>query len=157
MLSSLKPIGRGSPSDSQSRRRNPSPSRSPCRSGAGRHFCDQEAADRAGEGAADTAVAGHGPHAPNPDRRDQDLSVEEIQAAYEEFTELWEELTFDERQYALRLLIKEIRLSFRKKEKEGQIKIEAWGRRPQPLKISLERTKKLRNQNRRLPREDSNL
>ena len=90
------------------------------------------------------------------DRRDQDLSVEEIQAAYEEFTSLWEELTFDERQYALRLLVKEIRLSFRKKEKEGQIKIEAWGRRPQPLKISLERSKKLRNQNRRLPHLGSN-
>ena len=93
------------------------------------------------------------------DRRDQDLSVEEVQAAYADFAGLWEGLTFDERQYALRLLIKQISLSFTKKETEGQIKIEAWGRRPTPLKVSLEKTrnKKLRNQNGRLPREDSNL
>jgi site-specific DNA recombinase len=91
------------------------------------------------------------------DRRDQDLSVEEVQAAYADFAGLWEELTFDERQYTLRLVIKQISLCFNKKEKEGQIKIEAWGRRPTPLKVSLEKTrnKKLRNQNGRLPGRNS--
>ena len=32
----------------------------------------------------------------------------------------------------------EITLTFKKKEKEGEIKIEAWGRNPKPLQICLE-------------------
>ena len=69
------------------------------------------------------------------------------------FTGLWDELEFDERQYATRLLLKQVTLNFKKKEKEGSIKIEAWGRRPKPLKICLaKQPKKLRNQNGRLPR-----
>ena len=93
------------------------------------------------------------------DRRDLDISTEEVQAAYEDFAGLWEELEFDERQYAIRLLLKEITLTFKKKEKEGEIKIEAWGRSPKPLQISLEKrkSKKLRNQDVRHPEQDSNL
>ncbi|MCC9598926.1 recombinase family protein [Stieleria sp. JC731] len=93
------------------------------------------------------------------DRRDQDISSEEVQEAYEDFAGLWEELDFDERQYALRLLVKQISLSFKKKEKAGEIQIEAWGRRPTPLRVSLEKARngKLRNQDGRLPRQDSNL
>ncbi|MEM9369326.1 MAG: recombinase zinc beta ribbon domain-containing protein, partial [Planctomycetota bacterium] len=92
------------------------------------------------------------------DRRDHDTSAEEIQAAYEDFSGLWDELEFDERQYAIRLLLKEIRLRFEKKAKRGEIKIEAWGRRPTPLKVSIEkaREKKLRNHDGRYPRRDSN-
>lgn len=87
------------------------------------------------------------------DRRDLDVSAEEVQTAYEDFTGLWDELEFDERQYATRLLLKQVTLNFKKKEKEGSIKIEAWGRRPKPLKICLaKQPKKLRNQNGRLPR-----
>ena len=93
------------------------------------------------------------------DRRDLDISTEEVQAAYEDFVGLWEELEFDERQYATRLLLKEITLTFKKKEKEGEIKIEAWGRSPKPLQICLEKrkSKKLRNQDVRHPQQDSNL
>lgn len=93
------------------------------------------------------------------DRRDQSLSLDEVRQAYEHFDELWDELTFEERQYAVRLLIKEIELDFKKKEKEGQLKIEAWGRSPTPLSVRLSdfRSKKLRNQDARLPRQDSNL
>ena len=87
------------------------------------------------------------------DRRDLDVSTEEVHAAYEDFTGLWDELEFDERQYATRLLLKQVTLNFKKKEKEGSIKIEAWGRRPKPLKLCLAtQSKKLRNQNGRLPR-----
>ncbi len=93
------------------------------------------------------------------DRRDLDISTEEVEAAYKDFSGLWEELEFDERQYALRLLLKEITLTFKKKEKEGEIKIEAWGRNAKPLQICLEKrkSKKLRNQDVRHPRQDSNL
>ena len=93
------------------------------------------------------------------DRRDLDISTEEVQNAYEDFAGLWDELEFDERQYAVRLLLKQITLTFKKKEKEGEIKIEAWGRSPKPLKISLEKrkSKKLRNQDVRHPEQDSNL
>jgi hypothetical protein len=93
------------------------------------------------------------------DRRDQDLSAEEVRTAHEDFAGLWEELDFDERQYAIRLLLKQITLRFEKKQKEGQIRIEAWGRRPTPLRVSLEKARngKLRNQDGRLPRQDSNL
>lgn len=93
------------------------------------------------------------------DRRDGDMSPEEVHEAYRDFVALWDELEFDERQYALRLLIKQISLHFEKRKKEGEIKIEAWGRRPTPLRVSLEkaRNKKLRNQDGRLPRQDSNL
>ena len=92
------------------------------------------------------------------DRRDMDVSTEEVQAAYEDFAGLWDELEFDERQYATRLLLKQVTLNFKKKEKEGSIKIEAWGRRPKPLKLCLAtQSRKLRNQNGRLPRQGSNL
>ena len=93
------------------------------------------------------------------DRRDLDISTEEVQTAYEDFASLWEELEFDERQYAIRLLLKQITLTFKKKEKEGEITIEAWGRSPKPLRISLEKrkSKKLRNQDVRYPQQDSNL
>ncbi len=82
------------------------------------------------------------------------MSPEEVHEAYRDFVALWDELEFDERQYALRLLIKQISLHFEKRKKEGEIKIEAWGRRPTPLRGSLEkaRNKKLRNQDGRLPR-----
>ena len=93
-----------------------------------------------------------------PDRRDLDVSTEEVQAAYEDFAGLWDELEFDERQYATRLLLKQVPLNFKKKEKEGAIKIEAWGRRPKPLKLYLAtQSKKLCNQNGRYPQQDSNL
>ena len=93
------------------------------------------------------------------DRRDLDISTEEVEAADKDFSGLWEELEFDERQYALRLLLKEITLTFKKKEKEGEIKIEAWGRNPKPLQICLEKrkSKKLRNQDVRHPWQESNL
>jgi len=87
------------------------------------------------------------------DRRDHDMSPEEVHEAYRDFVALWDELDFDERQYAIRLLIKQVSLHFEKRKKEGEIKIEAWGRRPTPLRISLEkaRNRKLRNQDGRLP------
>ena len=93
------------------------------------------------------------------DRRDADISTEEVQSAYEDFSALWKELDFDERQYALRLLVKQITLSFKKKEPSGEIQIEAWGRSPTPLNLAINqsRDKKLRNQDGRLPRQDSNL
>ena len=93
------------------------------------------------------------------DRRDLDISTEEVQAAYKDFAGLWEELEFDERQYAIRLLLKEITLTFKKREKLGEIKIEAWGRNPKPLQICLEKrkSKKLRNQDVRHPWQESNL
>lgn len=82
------------------------------------------------------------------DRRDQVVSIEEIQAAYRQFDELWEELDFEERRYAIRLLVREAKLCFRKKEQDGSMQIEAWGRSPTPLKIRLHdfRDGKLRNQ-----------
>ncbi len=88
------------------------------------------------------------------DRRDHDISTKEVQTAFEDFAGLWKELEFDEQQYALRLLIKQISLKFKKKEKTGEIKIEAWGQCPTPLRVSLEKTQKqkLRNQDGRLPR-----
>ena len=93
------------------------------------------------------------------DRRDGDISTEEVRTAYADFSGLWDELGFDERQYALRLLVKQINLNFEKKEQSGEIQIEAWGRRPTPLRVSLEKARngKLRNQDGRLPRQDSNL
>lgn len=88
------------------------------------------------------------------DRRDHDMSPEEVREAYQDFVALWDELDFDERQYAIRLLIKQVSLHFERQKKEGEIKIEAWGRRPTPLRISLEKSRngKLRNQDGRLPR-----
>jgi len=71
------------------------------------------------------------------DQRDLDVSTEEVQAVYEDYAGLWDELEFDERQYATRLLLKQVTLNFKKKEKEGTIKIEAWGRRPKPLEFCL--------------------
>ena len=93
------------------------------------------------------------------DWRDLDISTEEVQAAYKDFAGLWEELEFDERQYAIRLLLKEITLTFKKREKLGEIKIEAWGRNPKPLQICLgkRKSKKLRNQDVRHPWQESNL
>ena len=93
------------------------------------------------------------------DRRDQNLSPDEIREAFENFDEIWEELDFEERQYAVRLLVKEIQLHFEKGKKEGEMRIEAWGRRPKPLSVELSayRSAKLRNQDGRHPRQDSNL
>ena len=93
------------------------------------------------------------------DRRDQNLSLDEIREAFEHFDEIWEELEFEERQYAVRLLVKEIQLNFEKGQKQGEMKIQAWGRRPTPLSVELRdyRSAKLRNQNGRHPRRDSNL
>ena len=93
------------------------------------------------------------------DRRDLDISTEEVQTAFGDFAGLWDELEFDERQYAIRLLLKQITLTFKKKEKKGEITIEAWGRSPKPLQVSLDKRKsnKLRNQDLRYPRQDSNL
>lgn len=93
------------------------------------------------------------------DRRDQNLSIDEIREAFEHFDEIWEELDFEERQFAVRLLVKEIELRFKKGEKQGEMKIQAWGRRPTPLSVELRdyRSAKLRNQDGRHPREDSNL
>lgn len=92
------------------------------------------------------------------DRRDQSLSLDEIREAFEHFDELWEELEFEERQYAVRLLVKEIQLNFEKGQKQGEMKIQAWGRRPTPLSVELRdyRSSKLRNQDGRHPRVDSN-
>ena len=93
------------------------------------------------------------------DRRDQNLSLAEIREAFEHFDEIWEELDFEERQYVVRLLVKEIELHFKKGEKQGEMRIQAWGRRPTPLTVELRdyRSAKLRNQDGRYPREDSNL
>lgn len=87
------------------------------------------------------------------DRRDQSLSLEEVREAYQQFEELWDELTFAEKQYAVRLLVRQVELLFRRGEKTGQIKIEAWGRSPTPLTVRLHdfRERKLRNQDVWLP------
>lgn len=57
------------------------------------------------------------------------------------------------------MLVKEIRLDFEKGKKRGKMEVEAWGRRPKPLSVELSdyRSAKLRNQDGRYPREDSNL
>ena len=87
------------------------------------------------------------------DRREQTLAPAEIKKMYADFAGIWEELTFDERQYVIRLMIQEIRIRFEKKAKEGEFKIKAWGRSPKPLKAELAAIKeKLRNQDGRLPR-----
>ena len=92
------------------------------------------------------------------DRREQTLAPAEIKKMYADFAGIWEELTFDERQYVIRLMIQEIRIRFEKKAKEGEFKIKAWGRSPKPLKAELAAIKeKLRNQDGRLPRQGSNL
>lgn len=93
------------------------------------------------------------------DRRDQNLSLDEIREAFEHFDEIWEQLEFEERQYAVRLLVKEIQLNFEKGQKQGEMKIQAWGRRPTPLSVELRdyRSAKLRNQDGRHPEQDSNL
>ena len=93
------------------------------------------------------------------DRRDQNLSLDEIRDAFENFDAVWEALDFDERQYAVRLLVKQIDLHFEKGKKEGEMKIEAWGRRPTPLSVELRdfRSGKLRNHDVRYARQDSNL
>jgi len=93
------------------------------------------------------------------DRRDQNMSLAEIREAFGHFDEIWEELDFEERQYAIRLLVKEIELNFKKGEKQGEMKIQAWGRRPTPLTVKLRdyRSAKLRNHDGRYPRQDSNL
>ena len=81
------------------------------------------------------------------DRRDQNLSLDEIREAFENFDTIWEELEFEERQYAVRLLVKQIDLHFEKGHNEGEMKVEAWGRRPTPLPVELRdfRSRKLRN------------
>jgi site-specific DNA recombinase len=88
------------------------------------------------------------------DRRDETLSLEEVRDAFTKFDELWDELTFQERQYAVRLLVKQVEMHFEKGKCEGAIKIEAWGRSPKPLHIRLRdfrEGRKLRNQVGRLP------
>ena len=92
------------------------------------------------------------------DRREQTLAPAEIKKMYADFAGIWEELTFDERQYVVRLMIQEIRIRYVKKAKEGEFKIKAWGRSPKPLKTRLDAIKKkLRNQDVWHPRQDSNL
>ena len=93
------------------------------------------------------------------DRRDEVISLDEVKAAYEEFDELWDELSFQEKQYAVRLLVQEVRVRFEKGKEKGQLAIKAWGRRPTRLSIRLQdfRKRKLRNQDGWLPGEDSNL
>ena len=62
-------------------------------------------------------------------------------------TVIWEELTFEESHYVIRLMIQEIRVRFVKKTKEGEFRIKAWGRSPKPLKVQLDAIKKkLRSQ-----------
>ncbi len=88
------------------------------------------------------------------DRRDQTLSLEEVRGAFAKFDELWDELTFDERQYAVRLLVKQVEMHFEKGNREGEMKIEAWGRSPKPLQVRIRdfrSDRKLRNQVERLP------
>ena len=92
------------------------------------------------------------------DRREQTLAPAEIKKMYSDFAGIWKELTFDERQYVIRLMIQEIRVRFVKKAKEGEFKIKAWGRSPKPLQAQLdELKKKLRNQDGWHPEQDSNL
>ncbi len=92
------------------------------------------------------------------DRRNQTLSPAEIKRMYAAFADIWAELTFDERQYVIRLMIQEIRVRFEKNSNEGVIKIRAWGRSPKPLPTRLdELKKKLRNQDGWYPGQDSNL
>jgi site-specific DNA recombinase len=92
-------------------------------------------------------------------RREQVISPEEVVAAFRQFDELWEELEFAERQYAVRLLVREVGVRIRKREKEGQIHVEAWGRSPTPLTVRVAdfRSRKLRNQDGWLPKRDANL
>jgi site-specific DNA recombinase len=87
------------------------------------------------------------------DRREGTLSIEEVRAAFANFDELWDKLTFEERQYAVRLLVKQVHLHFQKGESVGKMQIEAWGRRPTPLSVCLRdfRDRKLRNHAGRLP------
>ena len=72
-------------------------------------------------------------------RRDQNLSLEEVRDAFTKFDELWDELTFEERQYAVRLLVKQVEMHIEKGKCEGAVKTEAWRRSPKPLYIRLAR------------------
>jgi site-specific DNA recombinase len=87
------------------------------------------------------------------DRREGTLSIDEVRGAFANFDELWDELTFQERQYAVRLLVKQVQLHFEKGNPTGQMKIEARGRRPTPLSVCLRdfRDRKLRSHAGRLP------
>ena len=86
-------------------------------------------------------------------RREQVIAEEEVLAAFQSFDELWEALAFSERQYAVRLLVREVRVLIRKGEKAGRLDIEAWGRSPTPLEVKVAdfRSRKLRNQDGWLP------
>jgi len=86
-------------------------------------------------------------------RREQVIAPSEVVAAFRQFDDLWEGLEFSERQYAVRLLVKEVKVVIKKGEKEGILTIEAWGRSPTPLKVRLDdlRSRKLRNQDGWLP------
>ena len=86
-------------------------------------------------------------------RREQVISSAEVITAFRQFDELWEELEFVERQYAVRLLVREVQVLIRKGEKEGRLNIEAWGRSPTPLDVRVAdfRSRKLRNQDGWLP------
>lgn len=92
------------------------------------------------------------------DRREQKLDPNEIKKMYSDFAGIWAELTFDERQYVIRLIVQEIRVRFVKKANEGEFKIKAWGRSPKPLQARLDELKtKLRNRDGWHPGQDSNL
>lgn len=90
------------------------------------------------------------------DRRDQVISLDEVREAYKQFDRLWDELTFSEKQYAVRLLVQEVQLLFEKGKDAGQMKIKAWGRAPVPVKVKIADFRKLRNQDVWLPELDSN-
>jgi site-specific DNA recombinase len=86
-------------------------------------------------------------------RREQVIAPDEVLAAFEQFDDLWEELEFAERQYAVRLLVKEVQVRVRKGQRQGRLSVEAWGRSPAPLAVQVAdfRSRKLRNQDGRLP------
>ncbi|MHC4886082.1 MAG: recombinase zinc beta ribbon domain-containing protein [Planctomycetota bacterium] len=91
-------------------------------------------------------------------RRTQTISAKEVKAAFAEFDKLWGQLEFTEKMQALRLLVKEIRVKFKKGAKEGEMLLEAWGRHDKPLKKRFRNLseKKLRNQDVWYPLMDSN-
>lgn len=90
------------------------------------------------------------------DRRDQVISVDELQEAYQQFEKLWVELSFEERQGAIRLLVRDITLLFNRGEEVGEMRIRAWGRSPVPIKVKIADFRKLRSHDVWLPGLDSN-
>ena len=59
------------------------------------------------------------------DRRDQNLSADEVREAFQNFDEIWDELEFEVRQNAVHLLVKQIDLHFEKGKKVGELNIQA--------------------------------